>query len=58
MAMTVGMIMILFYGAAGVPGGGEIPMKQTSKLLLNGFPSKGMLRTNTANKTFTAKQVV
>ena len=30
MAMTVRMIMILLYGAGGVPGRGEIPMSSVS----------------------------
>ena len=30
MAMTVRMIMILLYGAGGVPGRGEIPMSLVS----------------------------
>ena len=30
MAMTVRMIMILLYGAGGVPGRGEIPMDSVS----------------------------
>ena len=32
MAMTVRMIMILLYGAGGVPGRGEIPMIRFRKL--------------------------
>ncbi|MEI3537660.1 MAG: hypothetical protein ACLSAD_01270 [Acutalibacteraceae bacterium] len=31
-AMTVRMIMILLYGAGGVPGRGEIPMIRFRKL--------------------------
>ena len=38
MAMTVRMIMILLYGAGGVPGRGEIPMIQISSLFLSDFP--------------------
>ena len=37
-AMTVRMIMILLYGAGGVPGRGEIPMIQISSLFLSDFP--------------------
>ena len=33
MAMTVRMIMILLYGAGGVPGRGEIPMIQIATLV-------------------------
>ena len=38
MAMTVGRIMILLYGAGGVHGRGEIPMIQISSLFLSDFP--------------------
>ena len=38
MAMTVRRIMILLYGAGGVPGRGEIPMIQISSLFLSDFP--------------------
>ena len=38
MVMTVRMIMILLYGAGGVPGRGEIPMIQISSLFLSDFP--------------------
>ena len=38
MAMTVRIIMILLYGAGGVPGRGEIPMIQISSLFLSDFP--------------------
>ena len=38
MAMTVRKIMILLYGAGGVPGRGEIPMIQISSLFLSDFP--------------------
>ena len=38
MAMTVRMIMILLYGAGGVPGRGENPMIQISSLFLSDFP--------------------
>ena len=52
MAMTVRMIMILLYGAGGVPGRGEIPMIQISSLFLSDFPwafaRQGVLRTNIA----------
>ena len=48
--MTVGMIMILLYGAGGEPGIGEIPMIQISYLLLSNFPKllawQGVLGTN------------
>jgi hypothetical protein len=40
MAMTVRMIMILLYGAGGVPGRGYNPMIQISSLFLSDFPSK------------------
>ena len=49
MAMTVRMIMILLYGAGGVPGRGEIPMSPGSNGALDDFPlAQGLLRTNTA----------
>ena len=38
MAMTVRMIMILLYGAGGVPGRGYNPMIQISSLFLSDFP--------------------
>ena len=38
MAMTVRMIMILLYGAGGVPGRGQNPMIQISSLFLSDFP--------------------
>ena len=38
MAMTVRMIMILLYGAGGVPGRGWNPMIQISSLFLSDFP--------------------
>ena len=38
MAMTVRMIMILLYGAGGVPGRGEIPMIRFRNLFLSDFP--------------------
>ena len=37
MAMTVRMIMILLYGAGGVPGRGEIPMSLISSQTLVDF---------------------
>ena len=37
MAMTVRMIMILLYGAGGVPGRGEIPMSSVSSRTLVDF---------------------
>ena len=40
MAMTIRMIMILLYGAGGVPGRGYNPMIQISSLFLSDFPSK------------------
>ena len=50
--MTVRKIMILLYGAGGVPGRGEIPMIQISSLFLSDFPwafaRQGVLRTNIA----------
>ena len=39
MAMTVRRIMILPYGAGGVPGRGEIPMKRNSYSLLSDLPT-------------------
>mgnify|MGYP000557790611 len=38
MAMTIRMIMILLYGAGGVPGRGYNPMIQISSLFLSDFP--------------------
>ena len=38
MAMTVRMIMILLYGAGGVPGRGEIPMIRFAWLASYGVP--------------------
>jgi len=49
MAMTVGMIMILPYVARRDTRRGEIPVKQTSNLLLSDFPIQGVLRTNIVN---------
>ena len=54
MAMTVRMIMILLYGAGGVPGRGEIPMNTVQHTVTQVFPvrrkpSQGALRTNTAD---------
>lgn len=41
MAMTVRMIMILLYGAGGVPGRGAIPMIQISNLFLSEILGQG-----------------
>ena len=49
-AMTVRMIMILLYGAGGVPGRGEIPMIQISSLFLNDFPKAICLARDIENK--------
>ena len=49
--MTVRMIMILLYGAGGVPGRGESPMTKFCKLnfcaSLIGNDTQGVLGTNT-----------
>lgn len=50
MAMTVRKIMILLYGAAGVPGRGWIPMIQISSLFLNDFPKAICLARDIENK--------
>ena len=50
MAMTVRMIMILLYGAGGVPGRGETPMIQISSLFLNDFPKTICLARDVENK--------
>ena len=45
-AMTVRMIMILLYGAGGVPGRGEIPMIQIATLVqINPKPVRVYLET-------------
>ena len=49
MAMTVRLIMILPYVARRDTRRGEIPVKQTSNLLLSDFPIQGVLRTNIVN---------
>ena len=50
MAMTVRRIMILLYGAGGVPGRGETPMIQISSLFLNDFPKAICLARDIENK--------
>ena len=52
--MRVRMIMILLYGAGGVPGRGEIPMNTVQHTVSRVFPVRqkppqGALRTNTAD---------
>ena len=52
--MRVRMIMILLYGAGGVPGRGEIPMNTVQHTVTQVFPVRqkppqGALRTNTAD---------
>ena len=50
MAMTVRMIMILLYGAGGVPGRGEIPMNTVQHTVTYVLPLQGASRTNFAQK--------
>jgi hypothetical protein len=40
MAMTVRKIMILLYGAGGVPGRGEIPMNTMKHIVTQAFPAR------------------
>ena len=44
MAMTVRTIMILLYGAGGVPGRGESPMNTMKHIVTQAFPARQVCR--------------